>query len=154
TRSSALVNGSFWIKAGDLSKNAVVLGCEPGYFTIKNWAVDSGELFNAAQERTMARVAVLGHTVALDLFGNSAPLGQRITMNRVPFMVIGVLAERGQGLDLSNEDNQVYVPLSTAMHRLMNVDYYNAIVVEVETVNAMDNAAEQIRSLLRTLHRL
>jgi putative ABC transport system permease protein len=154
TRSSALVTQSFWNKAGDLSKNAAVLGCEPDYFAIKDWSVAAGELFDSTQERTAARVAVLGHTVANDLFGTSSPLGQRMMINRVPFTVIGVLTERGQGLDVSNEDNQIYVPLSTAMRRLMNLDHYGGIVLEIDSLTGMDAAAEQIRSVLHQLHHI
>jgi putative ABC transport system permease protein len=154
TRSSAVVTGSFWMKAGDLSKNVAVVGCEPDYFPIKNWAVTSGDLFDAAQERTASRVALLGRTAANDLFGASSPIGQRIMINRVPFTVSGILAERGQGLDVGNEDNQVYVPLTTAMRRLMNVDHYNAIVLEIDTVDAMDAAAATIRSLLHQGHHI
>src|SRR5258708_19000088 len=65
-RSSALVSESFWVKARDLSKNAPVVGCEPDYFVIRNWPTTSGDLFDAAQERTMARVVLLGATVARD----------------------------------------------------------------------------------------
>src|SRR6266481_7503228 len=85
TRSSAIVSASYWMKAGDLSKNATIVGCEADYFPIKNWTVTSGELFDASQERAASRVALLGHTVANDLFGNSSPIGQRIMINRVPF---------------------------------------------------------------------
>lgn len=152
THSSALVTQSFWNKAGDLSKNTAVVGCEPDYFSIKDWRLDSGTFWDAGQERSSARVAVLGHTVAIDLFGTSAPLGQRMMINRVPFTVIGLLSERGQGLDVSNEDNQIYVPLSAAMHRLMNVDHYSGILVEIDLVDRMDQAADQIRSLLSQLH--
>ena len=154
TRSSALVTQSFWNKAGDLSKNGVVVGCEPEYFAIKDWQVASGELFGSAHERAASRVAVLGYTVASDLFGASSPLGQRMTINRVPFTVIGVLAERGQGLDVSNEDSQIYVPLATAMRRLMNVDHYGGIVLEIDSLDSMDTAAEETRSLLHQLHRV
>ena len=69
TRSSALVNASFWLKAGDLSKNAGVVGCEPDYFPIRDWPTAEGGGFDATQERTSSRVALLGHTVAQDLFG-------------------------------------------------------------------------------------
>ena len=154
TRSSALVTQSFWNKAGDLSKNGVVVGCEPEYFAIKDWQVVSGEVFGSAQERAASRVAVLGYTVASDLFGASSPVGQRMMINRVPFTVIGVLAERGQGLDVSNEDSQIYVPLATAMRRLMNVDYYAGIVLEIDSLGSMDAAAEESRSLLHQLHRV
>ena len=154
TRSSALVTQSFWSKAGDLSKNAAVMGCEPDYFAIKDWSVEKGELFDSPQERTAARVALLGHTVANDLFGASSPLGQRMMINRVQFIVIGVLTERGQGLDVSNEDSQIYVPLSTAMRRLTNLDHYGGIVLEIDSLNGMDAAAEQSRSLLRQMHHI
>jgi len=154
TRSSALVTQSFWSKAGDLSKNAVVMGCEPDYFAIKDWSVAAGELFDSTQERTAARVAVLGHTVANDLFGTSSPLGQRLMINRVQFTVVGVLTERGQGLDVSNEDSQIYVPLSTAMRRLANLDHYGGIVLEIDSLTGMDAAAEQSRSLLHQLHHI
>jgi putative ABC transport system permease protein len=154
TRSSALVAQSFWSKAGDLSKNATVMGCEPDYFAIKDWSVAAGELFDSTQERTAARVAVLGRTVANDLFGTSLPLGQRMMINRVQFTVIGVLTERGQGLDVSNEDSQIYVPLSTAMRRLTNLDHYGGIVLEIDSLTGMDAAAEQSRSLLHQLHHI
>lgn len=154
THSSAFVTQSFWSKAGDFSKNAVVVGCEPDYFTIKSWSIVSGDLFDSTQERDAARVAVLGYTVAMDLFGASSPVGRRIMINRVPFTVIGVLSERGQGLDVSNEDSQIYVPLSTAMRRLMNVDHFAGITLEMDSLNSMDAAAENSRSLLRQLHHI
>jgi putative ABC transport system permease protein len=152
TRSSALVTQTFRNKAGDLSKETTVVGCEPDYFAIKDWTIESGELFDRTAERTAARVALLGHTVAVDLFGDSSAVGWRITINRVPFTVVGVLSERGQGLDLSNEDNQVYVPLAAAMRRLMHVDHYSGIVVEVDSLSNMDPAADQLRVLLHQLH--
>jgi len=154
TRSSALATQTFWTKTGDTSKNAVIVGCESDYFAAKDWTVVAGQLFDAAHERTAARVAVLGHTVALDLFGGSSAVGQRMMINRVPFTVIGVLRERGQGLDVSNEDNQIYVPLRTAMRRLMNVDHYAGILVEVDSWESLDQAANQIRSLLHQAHHI
>ena len=154
TRSSALATQSFWGKAGDLSKNAAVWGCEPEYFAIKDWTVVFGELFDSTQERTAARVAVLGHTVAIDLFGAASPVGQRMMINRVPFTVIGVLRERGQGLDVSSEDNQIYVPLRTAMRRLMNLDHYSGILVEIDSLKNMDEAAGRIKTLLQQSHHI
>lgn len=154
TRSSAFVTQSFWAKAGDFSKNAVVVGCEPDYFTIKDWQTSAGELFEASQERSSVRVAVLGYTVANDLFAGSWPVGQRMLIDRAPFTVIGVLTERGQGLDVSNEDSQIYVPLSTAMRRLMNVDHYAGIVLELDSLSGMDAAADKSRLLLRRLHHI
>lgn len=154
TRSSAWVMDSFWSKAGDLSKNAAVVGCEPDYFAIKSWPVSSGEVFDAFQERTSARVALLGYTVAGDLFGTQSPLGRRMLINRVPFTVIGVLAERGQGLDVTNEDSQIYIPLNTAMRRLTNLDHFSGILFELDDLQFMDPAASQIAGLLSQHHHL
>jgi putative ABC transport system permease protein len=154
TRSSAVVRQSFWTKAGDFSKNGVVVGCEPNYFAIKDWRVVAGDLFDSTQERSASRVAVLGYTVARDLFGASSPIGQHMMINRVPFTVISVLSEQGQGLDVSNEDSQIYVPLSTAMHRLMNVDHYSGIVLEIDSLDSMNAAADESRLLLHQLHRV
>jgi putative ABC transport system permease protein len=148
------VTQSFWSKAGDLSKNGVVVGCEPDYFAIKSWSIISGDLFDSTQARDAARVAVLGHTVAVDLFGASSPIGRPMMIDRVPFIVIGVLSERGQGLDVSNEDSQIYVPLSAAMRRLMNVDHFAGIALEMDSLDSMDAAADKSRSLLRPLHHI
>ena len=154
THSSAVVTDSLRVKAGDLSKTTTILGCEPDYFAIKDWPILDGAAFDLAQERGGARVAVVGHTVAVDLFGTSSPLGQRLIINRVPFAVVGVLTERGQGLDVSNEDDQVYVPLTTAMRRLMNVDHYGAIIVEIDSMRSMNAASAQMRSMLRIQHHI
>jgi putative ABC transport system permease protein len=153
-RSSAIVTQSFRLKAGDLSRVASIVGCEPAYFAIKSWPVQAGDLFDAADLRRSARVAVIGHTIAADLYGLDAPdVGERLFINRIPFDVIGVLAERGQGLDVANEDEQVYVPLTTAMRRLLNLDYFNAVVFEIADWNRMDASAREIGDLLRARHR-
>jgi putative ABC transport system permease protein len=141
------------MRAGDLTKSTTVVGCEPGYFDIKHWEPVRGELFDEKAVRQQARVALLGASVARDLYGESDPTGDRVTINRVPFTVAGVLAERGQGLDAANEDDQIYVPLETVMHRLMNIEYFNSIDFEIESSSRMDSATEQIGDLLRQRHR-
>ena len=151
-RSSALANGGFPIKAGDLAKTCAIVGAEPDYIRIKNWPVMQGDFFDTGELRRSARVAVLGHTVAHELFGDEPPVGQRLFINRVPFEIIGVMTERGQGLDVTNEDNQVYIPLSTAMHRLMNVEYYSGLLLEVDRWEDMDGAAKSVTGMLRQRH--
>jgi putative ABC transport system permease protein len=89
--------------------------------------------------------------MARDLFGDIDPTGSRITINRIPFTVVGVVSERGQGLDASNEDDQVYVPLDTAMHRLLNIDYFNAILFQIDSRSQMDDATEQSISCLENV---
>ena len=151
-RSSGTFSQAFLLKAGDLAKNnAPVIGVEPQFFAIKHWSIAEGEPFTADEDRYAARVALLGQTIARDLFGESA-VGSRILINRVPFEVAGVLAVRGQGLDNSNEDAQIYVPLNTAMRRLANAEYYSSILIEIVDQDRLDAAQDQIRAILRKRH--
>lgn len=153
-KSSATFMASFPVKAGDLSKsNCIVMGTEPAYASIRHWETTDGDYFDIPEMRRSARVAVLGSTVRRDLFGSASPVGHKIFINRVPFEVVGVLEERGQGLDATNEDNQVYVPLSTAMHRLGNADYFGSILFEVSSWDEMDAATKTIHEIFSRRHR-
>jgi putative ABC transport system permease protein len=151
-RGSAIASGEFRIKSGDLSKTTQVVGCQPDYPKIKNWSFVSGQWFSEDDDRRSARVAVIGYRIAQDIFGSGLPVGQRLFIDRTPFQIIGVLAERGQGLDSISEDDQVYIPLQTAMHRVMNVDYYSGLLLEVDGLEVMDETAARIESLLRARH--
>lgn len=150
---SAVASGPLRLKAGFLSKVAPVVGVEPDYFAMKKWALSRGHWFDADDLRRARRVALLGHKTAAELFEDSDPIGQRLFINRVPFEVIGVLAERGPGLDATDEDGQVYVPLSSAMRRLLNVDHYTAILFQVPELGQMPQAEVEITELMRARHR-
>jgi putative ABC transport system permease protein len=153
-RSSAVISAGLRLKAGYLSTVAPVYGVEPDYFTIKSWRLVDGDYFDSLDARRASRVALLGAGVARDLYGSDSPVGQRLFINRVPFEVVGVLRERGQGLDIGNEDQQVYVPLQTAMRRLMNVEHYASIVFEVRDWNDMDRVSAEFNALLGERHRV
>jgi putative ABC transport system permease protein len=151
--SAAFLNQNYLVRAGDLSKKGcLVSGVEPGYFAIKNWPLREGVAFETADLRRTARLVVLGATVAKDLFGDASPVHERVLINRVPFEVTGALTERGQSLDAANEDDQVYVPLTTAMHRLANVDYLSGILFAVGSWEEMDEAARATAGVLSQRH--
>jgi putative ABC transport system permease protein len=151
-RGSAIASGEFRIKSGDLSKNTQIVGCQPDYPKIKNWNLADGQWFSEDENRRSARVAIIGYRVSQDIFGSDSPVGQRLFIDRTPFQIIGVIEERGQGLDTVSEDDQVYIPLQTAMHRVMNVDYYSALLLEVDRLENMDETTASIETLLRARH--
>jgi len=153
-RSSPVVTAGLRLKAGYNSKVSPVVGVAPDFFRIKSWPVAQGDYFYDEELRRAMRVALIGHTVARDLYGDEPPVGQRLFINRVPFEVVGVLAERGQGLDVTNEDQQVYVPLTTAMRRLLNIDHYNSILFEVADAGDMQRVSGEMQALLRVRHRI
>jgi putative ABC transport system permease protein len=151
---SAFAIRSYSLKAGDLAKKTcVVVGIEPAYLAIKQWTVRDGSPFTPADMKRAGRVVLLGAAVARDLFDNASPVGQRVLINRVPFQVIGVMRERGQSLDAANEDDQVYVPLTTAMRRLANIDYFSGILLAVDRWQNMDQSAATTVAILRRRHR-
>lgn len=150
---SAMVMARLRLKAGFLASIAPVVGVEPDYFPMKAWELSSGRMLDPEDLRRSARVVWLGHKVADQLFEDDDPLGQRVFINRVPFEIAGVLTERGPGLDASDEDARVYVPLTSAMRRLLNIDYYNAILFEVPELSRMAETEIAMTQLLRRRHR-
>jgi putative ABC transport system permease protein len=154
-RASRRVSRGFRLKGAGFSKVAQVVGCEPDFFAIRAWGTVAGSLFDSDDVRRSRRVAVMGHTVARDLFGDpreAGAVGQRLSINRIPFEVVGVLAERGPALDFEDEDGQVYVPLSAAMRRLLNVDYYNAILLEVGGGQSVESTGTAVAAVVRRRH--
>ena len=150
---SATASAPLRLKAGFLSTVAPVVGVEPTYFEMKAWQLERGRWFGPEDLRRSARIALLGHKTANELFETGDPLGQRLFINRVPFEVIGVLEERGPGLDASDEDGQVYVPLTAAMRRLLNVEHYTSILFEVPELGQMEQVEKAITQLMRKRHR-
>lgn len=150
---SATVSSALRLKAGFLSTVAPVIGVEPEYFRMKAWDLHEGRWFGPEELRRSARVALLGHKAAKELYENRNPVGERLFINRVPFEVIGVMVERGPGLDASDEDGQVYVPLTAAMRRLLNIEHYNSILFEVPELADMQQTETAITQLLRKRHR-
>ena len=151
-RSSPLVSAALRLKSGNLSKVATVIGVAPEFFAMRAWEVASGEYFDSLQSRRNARVTVLGAELARDLFGDGEPLGETLLINRVPFEIIGVLRERGVGVDGVNEDQRLFVPVGTAMVRLLDVDYYTAILIEATDTARLMTMTEELTSLLRERH--
>ncbi|KAF0212783.1 MAG: hypothetical protein FD178_3102 [Ignavibacteria bacterium] len=117
-------------------------------------SVISGEYFSKAEEKSSARVALIGKKIAKKLFEGSKPVGSQIRIGTVPFIVKGVLEERGidpHGTDL---DMNVIVPITTLMNRLMNVNYIAGAKFEVEDASKTEEIAGKITSVLRERHSL
>lgn len=117
-------------------------------------SVTSGEYFTKAEEKSSARVALIGTKIAKKLFEGSDPIGAQIRIGQVPFTVKGVLEERGIDPHGTDQDMNVIVPITTLMNRLMNVDYIAGAKVEVDDASKTEETAAKISSLLRERHSL
>jgi putative ABC transport system permease protein len=139
----------------DRSTAMTVRGTTPEYKDIRAFPTSNGRFFTAEENRAALRVAVLGSQTAERLFPDSDPVGQIVRIGRVPFEVIGVLVSKGLSVDGSaQEDNQVIIPIKTALRRVFNVDYLRMIYLEVASAELMDEAADEVSAILRERHRL
>ena len=141
-------------KYGTISTMTKVMGTTPAYEEVRDFRAIQGRYFTEEENRTSARVAVLGSRVRELLFPDEDAVGKTVRLGRIPFLVIGVLESKGATVDgLSEEDNQVLIPIQTAMRRAFNLDYIKMIYVQVRDGDRMQVAEEQIGDILRTRHR-
>ena len=133
--------------------NLSVTGAWPSYFSIQNFQLAAGRLFNQNEERGRRRVAVLGATAGDALKATSQSLlGQTIRIQGVPFEVIGTLAPKGS-TGFQNPDDGIYIPLSTAQFRVFGTDRVQSIDVQAVSDKQMDAALAEIDHVLRREHR-
>jgi len=131
-----------------------VTGTEPQYFDIRNWPFASGAPFTATDVQSSANVAVLGETVRQNLFGSSDPVGQTIRIGNLPFQVVGVLTPKGQSGLGQDQDDNIYVPITTLQKKITGQDWYQYIMVSAVSQPASYTAQSQITALLRDRHRI
>jgi len=135
------------------SYTTLVVGTTYNLPEIKNISIAKGRFFNEEEDHLMSRVIVLGPTAAKNLLGKANPIGDMIRIKNVAFEVIGVTKEKGM-IAGQDEDDQVFIPLNTAMKRLMNVTYLSAIYLRARSTADMKPSERDIRELLRERHRL
>jgi putative ABC transport system permease protein len=145
---------SVQVAVGNQNWSTTLLGESPEYFDMRQWPLLSGAVFSEEDVRGVTKVAVLGKTPALMLFGEDDPVGQIIRVKHVPFRVIGVLKPKGLSLNGSDQDDLIVVPYTTAMKRLTAATILRGINVQAETEDKMDQVEAQIVSLLRQRHRI
>ncbi len=133
--------------------NTTVTGGQTSYGLVHNLIVANGSFISDADDRSISRKAVLGATVAADLFLDTDPVGQAIRVNNVTFTVIGVLQAKGAA-GFSGPDDMVIVPLSTMQKILAGIDYLSTITVSVADKDQINDVRDQMISLLLVRHRV
>lgn len=141
------------VKYQNRNWNSRIVGTVPEYEYVRNFSSQAGRYFTHAEERSYSKVAVLGRTVAENLFGTADPVGKSIRIAGQSFEVIGVLESKGQS-GWQNPDDQIIIPLSTAQRRVFGVDYLSQVTIKVESDGRMDEAFLAIERVLRREHKL
>ncbi|MDN3515506.1 MAG: ABC transporter permease [Candidatus Brocadia sp.] len=139
---------------GNMNWTTGVSGVGPDYQLIRNWSLKSGRFITQQDVNTMAKVCVLGNTVATNLFGTLYPVNKWVRVNNMPFKVVGVLSPKGQSPTGQDQDDTVHMPYTTVQRKIMGVTYIGYILASTITAEARFEATDQITSLLRQRHRL
>ncbi|MCX6733354.1 MAG: ABC transporter permease [Candidatus Peregrinibacteria bacterium] len=148
------VSKRYQITSRGKNTNTQVIGTVPTYMDVRNVQIDSGNFVTDSHVRSAAKVAVLGPTARDDLFGvDASPVGQTIRINRIEFKIVGVTKAKG-GSGFSNQDDMVFVPLTTAQRYLSGDTYVSTISVEAQSQDLMASVQQQITSLILTRHKI
>ncbi len=131
---------------------AIVWGVEPSWHKAWNWHAAEGDEISDVDVASLDNVCVIGRTIQEELFGSDDPIGQWIYVNKVRLKVKGVLEKRGTSPMGGDFDNKVVLPISTAMRRVMNVDYVGAIRIITKNPDLMTQQAKDIRKLIHVRH--
>lgn len=142
------------VKYDVLSTSTTITGTTEAILPIRTLSIERGRFFSDDENRTMQRVAIIGTTVAKNLFENRNPVGEVIRIGKVSFEVIGVLGEKGTDLVGTDQDDVIYIPVNTALRRLFNLTYINNIYVQAKDSGHIEKAAAEVTELLRERHRL
>jgi len=144
---------------GNLNWSTLVAGVTSGFFDARGWTAATGQLFDAGQVVQAEKVAVIGKTVARELLRGSIPLGQFLRIARTSYRVIGVLAEKGQDLTGRDQDDVIFIPLSSAKaftigRAQANPDAIDTILVKTDSTDSIGEAETWITRVLRQRHRI
>ena len=151
---SASVNSSYQLVAGNQNWTSRVEGTTPSNFEIQNYELEDGRLFTERDMNGRARVAVIGKTVADNLFPGDDPVGQIMRIKKAPFQVIGVLKPKGSSGMGQDQDDTVIIPLTTAQNRMMGITHVQRITVQAENENVINDVQAEVEQVLRTRHKI
>jgi putative ABC transport system permease protein len=149
--------GTGQIVYGSNNWSTAVAGSTPSILVVRDWPVATGYAFTDSDVRAGTRVALLGRTVVQNLFGDEDPIGKTIRIKQSPFLVIGVLAVKGQSLNGQDQDDIVLIPVTTAQRKLFGTQFPGSvrmIMAQASSADAMSAAERDMTQLLRQRHHL
>jgi putative ABC transport system permease protein len=152
--SSPVVSGNMQVIVGGQNWSTRIQAVSPAYQQLQDWTLAQGSFFTDQDDASARNVAVLGSTVATNLFpAGQSPIGQLVRIRNVPFTVIGVLAPKGSSFG-GDQDDVVLIPFQTGQVRLFGVSSINQIILEVGDASQMDSVQQQVEQLVRNRHQL
>ena len=152
-----VLNGVAQVVYGHQNWSTGIIGTTPSMLIVRDWPLSSGRPFTEQDVKSATKVCLLGQTVVDNLFGDANPVGQFIRIKNVPFVVIGVLATKGQSAQGQDQDDTIYVPVTTAQKKLFGTSFPGMIrimMVKAKSTEDLGPAERQINELLRQRHHI
>ncbi len=152
-----VLNGVAQIVYGHQNWSTGVVGTTPSMLIVRDWGLSSGRPFTEQDVKSATKVCLLGQTVVDNLFGDIEPVGKIIRIKKVPFTVLGVLESKGQSPTGQDQDDTIYVPVTTAQKKLFGTAFpgmIRIIMVKAKSAGDLSSADKQINELLRQRHRI
>ena len=149
-------NESKQLMYGNQNWASSVYGVSNSYLYIKNYEIESGRGFQQEDSRNYAKVAIIGHTVAEELFGDLDPIGRVMRVGNIPFKVIGTLKSKGSSGPM-DQDDLVFIPITTAQRKVFGTDFPGSvkmILVKGEDADKLTALENEIQSILRSRHHI
>jgi macrolide transport system ATP-binding/permease protein len=147
-------NGRATARYGNIDYQTSVQGTGSEFPAARDWPVAKGQFFNADDMKHYAAVVVLGKTVAKTLFPDGRdPVGKYVLMRNVPFIVIGVMSEKGASPFGSDQDDVIFVPITTGLVRIFGKNYLSSITVKVTDASDIEATQGRVESLLKNRHK-
>ena len=152
-----VLNGIAQVVYGHQNWSTGIVGTTSSMLTVRDWPLVGGRSFTQQDVKSATKVCLLGQTVVDNLFGDMDPIGQFIRIKKIPFVVIGVLALKGQSPQGQDQDDTIYVPVTTAQKKLFGTSFpgmVRIIMVKAKSTQDLASAEKQMNELLRQRHRI
>jgi putative ABC transport system permease protein len=150
-------NGVAQVVYGHQNWSTGVVGTTPSMLEVRDWPLSSGRPFTQQDVKSATKVCLLGQTVVDNLFGSMDPLGQVVRIKKIPFTIIGVLAMKGQSTQGQDQDDTIYIPVTTAQKKVFGTSFpgmVRIIMVKAKSAEDLGPAEKQINELLRQRHHI
>lgn len=150
------LSSRYQVTAKGTNTNTSIVGVNAEYAEVRNIGIGTGSFISEQNTKSLSKVAVLGPTTKSDLFADTTTgsvIGKTIKINKIEFKVVGITQAKG-GTGFNNQDDKIFIPLTTAQRFLAGSSYVSTIYVEVVDEKSMSAAQDQITSLLLKLHNI
>jgi len=152
-----VLSGVAQVVYGTQNWSTGVTGTTPSMLDVRDWPVAEGRAFTDDDVRSATKVCLLGQTVVNNLFGSTDPVGQIVRIKNIPFTVVGVLSVKGQSMVGQDQDDVIYIPVTTAQKKLFGTSFpgmVRIIMVKAKSADDLSVAEKEITSLLRQRHHI